>query len=85
MEQDKGQIEMVEQSMTTVTRPETPMKGDGPIMRSKVDDLSVWQSIRQYKVIGVVAMAAAFSASLDGYRMFCNYLFLCLAKIFVNT
>ena len=45
-------------------------KGNVPVMRSKVDDLSIWQSVRRYKVIGMVAMAAAFSASLDGYRKF---------------
>lgn len=37
-------------------------------MRSKSDDLSVWQSMMKYKFVGVVAMSAAFSASLDGYR-----------------
>lgn len=37
-------------------------------MRSKSDDLSVWQSMLQHKFVGLVAMSAAFSASLDGYR-----------------
>lgn len=37
-------------------------------MRSKVDDLAVWQSVKQFKIVSLVAMAAAFSASLDGYR-----------------
>jgi hypothetical protein len=45
-------------------------KGNAPVMRSKVDDLSIWETVRQYKNIGVVAMAGAFSASLDGYREF---------------
>lgn len=40
------------------------------VMRSKVDDLSVWQCARQFKVLSLIAMAAAFSASLDGYREF---------------
>lgn len=37
-------------------------------MRSKSDDVSVWQSMMQHKLVGLVAMSAAFSASLDGYR-----------------
>lgn len=40
----------------------------GPQMRSKEDDLSVWEGAKKYKVVTLVAMAAAFSASLDGYR-----------------
>lgn len=63
--------------ITAVAQPLPGMKNDGVVtkeyaqpMRSKVDDLSVWQSIQQYKVVGFVAMAAAFSASLDGYRKF---------------
>lgn len=39
-------------------------------MRSKSDDLSVWQSMVKHKLVGLVAMSAAFSASLDGYRGF---------------
>ncbi len=37
-------------------------------MRSKLDDLSVWESVKRQKLITIVAMSAAFSASLDGYR-----------------
>ncbi|KAB8256146.1 general substrate transporter [Aspergillus pseudonomiae] len=50
----------------------TITKGDAPLMRSKEDDLSVWQTVRRYKVISVVAMAAAFSAALDGYQINLN-------------
>ncbi|KAJ3530958.1 hypothetical protein NM208_g9091 [Fusarium decemcellulare] len=46
--------------------------GDGPIMRSKLDDLSVWQSVRKFKRVGCIAMLAAFSASLDGYQINLN-------------
>lgn len=42
--------------------------GDGLVMRSKADDLTVWQSVRRYKTVGYIAMLAAFCASLDGYR-----------------
>ncbi|OGM48645.1 hexose transporter [Aspergillus bombycis] len=47
-------------------------KGGAPVMRSKEDDLSVWQTVRRYKVVSVVAMAAAFSAALDGYQINLN-------------
>ena len=43
-------------------------KGYGPVMRSKLDDLSVWKSVWRYRRVGCVSMLAAFSASLDGYR-----------------
>ena len=57
----KSQIEMVENSAI--------VHGDGaPVMRAKADDLSVWQSVRKYKRVGFIAMAASFCASLDGYR-----------------
>jgi hypothetical protein len=40
------------------------------VMRSKEDDLSVWKSLLRHKLVATIAMAAAFSASLDGYREF---------------
>lgn len=45
-----------------------PSKGNIPLMRSRADDLPIWQTLWRYKAIGLIAMAAAFSASLDGYR-----------------
>jgi SP family general alpha glucoside:H+ symporter-like MFS transporter len=39
-----------------------------PAMRSKSDDLTVWEAVKRYKLVTLVAMGAAFSASLDGYR-----------------
>ena len=39
-----------------------------PAMRSASDDLSVWEAVKRYQLITLVGMAAAFSASLDGYR-----------------
>lgn len=48
-------------------------KGEAPQMRLKSDDLGVWESIGRYKLVTAVAMAAAFSASLDGYRTCSNY------------
>ncbi|KAJ6024835.1 hypothetical protein N7540_005632 [Penicillium herquei] len=42
------------------------------LMRSKEDELSVWQSVLRFKVMSGVAMAAAFSASLDGYQINLN-------------
>jgi len=46
-----------------------PEKPVPPPMRSKSDDLSVWETVKRYKLVTVIAMGAAFSASLDGYRM----------------
>lgn len=37
-------------------------------MRSRADGLSVWQSAGQFKMASLIAMIAAFGASLDGYR-----------------
>lgn len=45
-------------------------KRSTPIMRTKEDDLGVWQSVRRYKWVSTLAMIAAFSASLDGYRKY---------------
>ncbi|KAJ5256738.1 hypothetical protein N7478_012842 [Penicillium angulare] len=42
------------------------------VLRSKADELSVWQTARQFKVISMVAMIASFSASLDGYQINLN-------------
>ncbi|OKL57743.1 hypothetical protein UA08_06925 [Talaromyces atroroseus] len=72
MEQDKAQTDMVEQWVPNEIHQAEVVKGDSPVVRSEVDDLSVWQSIRQYKVIGMVAMTAAFSASMDGYQINLN-------------
>ena len=47
---------------------ETAFNTKGPVMRSKSDDLSVWQSARRFKLVSGIAMCAAFCASLDGYR-----------------
>lgn len=69
MEQNKADAETVEQCARTETMDGEPTKKGAPLMRSNADDLSIWQSVRQYKLLGVVAMAAAFSAALDGYRM----------------
>ncbi|OAL54016.1 general substrate transporter [Pyrenochaeta sp. DS3sAY3a] len=43
-----------------------------PVMRSRSDELSVWQAARRYKLLGAIAMAAAFSASLEGYQINLN-------------
>ncbi|KAB8244826.1 general substrate transporter [Aspergillus flavus] len=36
------------------------------------DDLSIWQTVRRYKLVSIMAMAAAFSAALDGYQINLN-------------
>jgi hypothetical protein len=41
---------------------------DSTQMRYRLDDLSVLETLKRYKFITVVAMAASFSASLDSHR-----------------
>jgi hypothetical protein len=65
-QQDKRDIQMVEH--TTTTDDQMPTKDDNPLMRSKADDFSVWQSAIKFKRVGFICMAAAFCAALDGYR-----------------
>ncbi|KAH7364859.1 hexose transporter [Rhexocercosporidium sp. MPI-PUGE-AT-0058] len=48
------------------------MKPGAPQMRSKDDDLGIWETVKQYKLITAVAMAGAFAASLDGYQISLN-------------
>ncbi|KAE8154589.1 general substrate transporter [Aspergillus avenaceus] len=48
------------------------VKPGAPVMRSKADDLSVWQTVRRYRTVSLVAMTAAFSAALDGYQINLN-------------
>ncbi|THY37340.1 general substrate transporter [Aureobasidium pullulans] len=40
--------------------------------RTHADELSIWQSLRQNKLLALIAMAAAFSASLEGYQINLN-------------
>ncbi len=65
-QQDKRDIQMVER--TTTNDDQMPTKDENPLMRSKADDLSVWQTVTRFKRVGFMAMAAAFCAALDGYR-----------------
>ncbi|GFF32488.1 hypothetical protein IFM58399_03228 [Aspergillus lentulus] len=67
----KTQVETVEHSHPAEMNPATG-KDAAPLMFSKEDDLTVWQSVRRYRMVGVIAMAAAFSASLDGYQINLN-------------
>lgn len=68
MQDRKADSELVENTTTAEEMNPPGSKGGAPLMRSKADDLTVWQSVRRYKRVGLIAMAAAFCASLDGYR-----------------
>ncbi|RAH70519.1 general substrate transporter [Aspergillus aculeatinus CBS 121060] len=70
MEQEKIEIERVEHLPTEQQYASTE-KGQ-PLMRSELDDLSVWESLGRYRFVTMIAMAAAFSASLDGYQINLN-------------
>jgi hypothetical protein len=72
-QQDKRDIQMVER--TTTNDDQMPTKDENPLMRSKADDLSVWQTVTRFKRVGFMAMAAAFCAALDGYRKIIRYIF----------
>lgn len=62
----KQETELIEHTTHEMQTPGS--KRGAPLMRSRQDDLTVWQSVRRYKRVGFVAMAAAFCAALDGYR-----------------
>jgi hypothetical protein len=61
-EQEKSTVEH------TQTGEEVPPTGPGPVMRTREDDLGVWETLQRYKLIAFVGMCAAFTATLDGYR-----------------
>jgi SP family general alpha glucoside:H+ symporter-like MFS transporter len=63
----KANTETVENA-TSDPIDDMPVKSMGPIMRSREDDLGIWQCVRRFKTVSWIAMAAAFCASLDGYR-----------------
>ncbi|KAE8372412.1 general substrate transporter [Aspergillus bertholletiae] len=71
-EPNNSKNEALEQPAVEENEHCTTSKGGAPVMRSKEDDLSVWQTVRRYKFVSVVAMAAAFSAALDGYQINLN-------------
>ncbi|KAJ5362160.1 hypothetical protein N7541_003004 [Penicillium brevicompactum] len=67
----KANTEIVENA-TVDQRDDPPMKSMGPVMRSREDDLGMLQCVRRFKTVSLIAMAAAFSASLDGYQINLN-------------
>ena len=50
-------------------RDEPTKDAGGPLMRSKEDEMGIWRTVVRHKRVGYISMAAAFCASLDGYRM----------------
>lgn len=70
MEPSKPKSENIEHAITTKEMETQIEKGSTPVMRTKEDDLGIWQSVRRYKWVSTLAMIAAFSASLDGYRKY---------------
>ncbi|KAH8674616.1 MFS transporter [Tricladium varicosporioides] len=41
-------------------------------MRTRSDDLPIWETMKTYKLVTLLAFAASFSASLDGYQISLN-------------
>ncbi|KAF9889038.1 hypothetical protein FE257_008015 [Aspergillus nanangensis] len=50
----------------------TTVKGETPLIRADIDNVSVWKSVGRYKNVALIAMIASFSASLDGYQINLN-------------
>ncbi|KAJ5217828.1 Major facilitator superfamily domain general substrate transporter [Penicillium citrinum] len=71
MGNSKGKHENVEH-VSSEREEEAPTKNLAPIMRSREDDLGIWQCVLRFKNVSLIAMAAAFSASLDGYQINLN-------------
>jgi hypothetical protein len=71
MDHEKAQSENVEQcnAVETTHQPAVAVSKGEPLMRSNLDDLGIWEGLLRYKTVTMIAMAAAFSAALDGYRM----------------
>ncbi len=69
MRPNKPESETVENCAPSLTN-DPATHHDELVMRNDLDDLTVWQSVLRFKSVGWVAMLAAFSASLDGYREF---------------
>jgi hypothetical protein len=73
MSHEKAQSENVERCETvdeTHLPPTVAVTKGEPLMRSNLDDLGIWEGLLRYKTVTMIAMAAAFSAALDGYRVF---------------
>lgn len=68
MNEKDNEVIHTERLQTAEEIRKTMSKGEVVQMRSKFADLGTLQALKQYKLLGFVAMAAAFSASLDGYR-----------------
>ena len=65
MAQKENEIQAVEMQEQ---RDEPTQDAVGPLMRSKEDSLGIWRTVLRHKRVGLIAMTAAFCASLDGYR-----------------
>ncbi|KAJ5871638.1 uncharacterized protein N7529_003991 [Penicillium soppii] len=70
MDTIKANTDIIEDA--TSDHGDVPVKNTGPIMRSREDDLGIWQCVKRFKTVSWIAMAAAFSASLDGYQINLN-------------
>ncbi|OWZ56696.1 sugar transporter [Cryptococcus neoformans c45] len=72
MNEKDNEVIHTERLQTAEEIRKTMSKGEVVQMRSKFADLGTLQALKQYKLLGFVAMAAAFSASLDGYQINLN-------------
>ncbi|EPE07151.1 sugar transporter [Ophiostoma piceae UAMH 11346] len=65
MTHDNDKIDAVEMD-------ENARSTGGQLMRSREDSLGIWQTVLRHKRVGLIGMAAAFCASLDGYQINLN-------------
>ncbi|KAJ5923146.1 hypothetical protein N7454_008391 [Penicillium verhagenii] len=68
MDQKNAETQRIEHAVVD----EQPDAAGNHLMRSKEDDLPVWESLLRHKLVAAIAMAAAFAASLDGYQINLN-------------
>lgn len=72
-EQGKRDVEMIERTTTADDQQQmSTSKDDNLLMRSKADEIGIWQSAWMFKRVGFIAMTAAFCAALDGYQINLN-------------
>ncbi|KAM0334423.1 hypothetical protein ACHAQA_001449 [Verticillium albo-atrum] len=58
MDKNNPEVDMVEGRSPADEKSRGPLQESIGVMRAKSDDLSVWQTVRLYKLAGIIAMAA---------------------------
>lgn len=64
----KAEVDHVEDANNTTRDAAAIIHESPPALRSKIDNLAVFTALKTYRFTALICMAAAFSASLDGYQ-----------------